>query len=598
MRARRPIPALVFRSRLAGIAPAACALAILMLGGPHASAEGQVLASIDDIRNEGLYRELFTLTRPADIEIDAIGSGFKERDALLAYAWILDLRSRRPVWHMEAQKASTTGDEGNLHQQERLTLPAGDYALYFSAYGGLFPVEKTIRILDVIKLGSFSIKGGHSVDWNEYGDPDAWGATVRVEQGASEAGVALRPASEPDLGALVRIDKQGNDSYRHARLELTTPLRARLIALGEYSGSCHGFADAAWIAGTESCERVWEMTLVNTEPAGGGEKNRMFDQEVALSEGSYDIFYATDATHAYDAWNTQPPYDPESWGITLIPTAPVPSGNAQITFDPPDQKTIVRIQRVGDGEFREELFRLNHAVDVHVRALGEYDEKPGRFFDYGWIEDPLTLRKVWSMNALSGVYAGGECRNRLVEDRIHLDPGVYRVCYVTDDAHSYGGWSNEPPFDAEAWGIQVCGTGKDYSPNWVEAIEPDQLESVVVRIGPVGDDEDRHVRFEVSEPLTVRIVAVGEGRRGEMFDFARLEREDSGATVWEMRYEETHHAGGASKNRRVDSVLQLEPGRYVLHYVTDDSHAFGDWNEDPPDDPNLWGVTLIEVAGR
>ena len=41
----------------------------------------------------------------------------------------------------------------------------------------------------------------------------------------------------------------------------------------------------------------------------------------------------------------------------------------------------------------------------------------------------------------------------------------------------------------------------------------------------------------------------------------------------------------------------LAAGDYVLHYRSDDSHAFDDWNAPPPFDPESWGIALY-AAGR
>jgi len=41
--------------------------------------------------------------------------------------------------------------------------------------------------------------------------------------------------------------------------------------------------------------------------------------------------------------------------------------------------------------------------------------------------------------------------------------------------------------------------------------------------------------------------------------------------------------------------LRLAAGRYVLHYRTDGSHAYRDWNGDPPDDPEGWGIAVLRI---
>ena len=80
-----------------------------------------------------------------------------------------------------------------------------------------------------------------------------------------------------------------------------------------------------------------------------------------------------------------------------------------------------------------------------------------------------------------------------------------------------------------------------------------------------------------------------------MHDYGWLERTDTGEMVWEMLYEDTWHAGGANKNRRAERMLTLEPGDYALHFRTDGSHSFEDWNAEEPDEGYLWGVTMVEM---
>jgi hypothetical protein len=101
-------------------------------------------------------------------------------------------------------------------------------------------------------------------------------------------------------------------------------------------------------------------------------------------------------------------------------------------------------------------------------------------------------------------------------------------------------------------------------------------------------------RFQTTGRTRVRLIAIGEGVGGEMADFGWLERE-GGDVVWKMNFKDTERAGGDNKNREVRALLELPPGTWDLHYVTDGSHAFGDWNAAPPLQPHLWGITLIEA---
>ncbi len=80
-----------------------------------------------------------------------------------------------------------------------------------------------------------------------------------------------------------------------------------------------------------------------------------------------------------------------------------------------------------------------------------------------------------------------------------------------------------------------------------------------------------------------------------MFDYGWIEGTKTGRAVWEMTYRTTERAGGARKNRLADVTLTLPAGAYELHYRTDGSHAFGDWNAAPPDDPLHWGITVYRA---
>ena len=117
--------------------------------------------------------------------------------------------------------------------------------------------------------------------------------------------------------------------------------------------------------------------------------------------------------------------------------------------------------------------------------------------------------------------------------------------------------------------------------------------SVVAELVKVLDNENKTVEFNLPRAQQVRIFAIGEGQAGEMFDYGWIENVDKGVSVWEMQESKTTHAGGARKNRKVDVVITLDPGKYKLHYKTDDSHSFDHWNALPPE-INFWGIAVYE----
>ena len=84
--------------------------------------------------------------------------------------------------------------------------------------------------------------------------------------------------------------------------------------LGEGEGG--DMYDFAWIENDRD-RVVWEMTLRNTERAGGARKNRLFNDTVSLEAGEYTVHYESDGSHSFAGWNADPPRDSWSWGVTV-----------------------------------------------------------------------------------------------------------------------------------------------------------------------------------------------------------------------------------------------------------------------------------------
>ncbi len=563
-----------------------------------ARGQGPVLSAIKEIDHAGLYSQRFRLERDARVQIDAVGSGWPDEEILFSYAWLLKLSDRSVAWAMDWRAVEADRND-NVSAAAEIDLTAGDYVLYFSALGGFFPIKKEVRLLKMFRLGTFNIEGGTLVAWDRYGEPARWKAVVRAtDPGLSLSDFVVNPPP-PELIAPVAFREAGSGEFYRAALEVRQTIRMRILAVGEYVAREQGFADGAWIEDRDECARVWDMTLRNTEPAGGAKKNRVFDDIVELAPGRYLLCYVTDDSHAFGDWNAPPPYDPESWGVTLLPIQPLAEGALRVVIDPPDENLIARIDRVGDAEFHRTGFELRREAELCVRGFGEMSSDKDRLVDYGWIEDARTLERVWTMENNPGIWAGGEPRNRLVQEQVRLAAGSYYLCYVSDYAHAFPRWSKTPPFDPRSWGIALNGLGRDFDAAWVRTFEESEGPAAIVRLAPVGDDEHRRLSFVVAEPMRVKIIAMGEGSRGEMFDYGWLTRKESGEKVWSMDYEATTPAGGARKNRREEAFLTLEPGEYTLHYQTDGSHSIEGWNDDPPEEPHYWGVTLLEwPAGR
>lgn len=115
----------------------------------------------------------------------------------------------------------------------------------------------------------------------------------------------------------------------------------------------------------------------------------------------------------------------------------------------------------------------------------------------------------------------------------------------------------------------------------------------VAAIEKVVDVQNLSVPIQIKTAGTYLIMCVGEIDRTSKADFGWIESEAKD-TVWQMGdYEHTYHAGGASKNRIDIKPIPLQPGKFTLRFFTDDSHAYGKWNEAAPTQTSLYGIAVI-----
>ena len=129
----------------------------------------------------------------------------------------------------------------------------------------------------------------------------------------------------------------------------------------------------------------------------------------------------------------------------------------------------------------------------------------------------------------------------------------------------------------------------------ITAAEIVRSPDLLVRLLQAGDDEDLRCDFTLDAATRLRVRVLGEGDRSEMFDHGWIVDLDSGRRVWEMTHAGTVHAGGATKNRLCEEMIELGPGRYQARYVSDDSHAFHNWNAIPPAEPHRWGMVITRI---
>ena len=552
------------------------------------------IVRFSNLGDQDLESEAFRLTRPLTVHVTCEGAGDGDADEMYAYGWILDADSREVVWALSPSTARASGSRFSFDGD--LPLAAGDYLAYYAAYGSWRDQQRVIKIFGH-KVGQIEIHSGRRRHRSRLAS-DRWGLNIETRSEGDEAAVQrLEARADRDRRAIVEIVGRRDNDFEQKAFSLPQRLQVTVYCQGEFDESDENMADYGWILDAETRKRVWEMGPDNFKHAGGAAKNKVSRETIALPAGSYVVSYTCDGSHSPEAWNAPPPYDPDLWGVTLWAGSELEALRVEPYRDDEAARTFVALLRQGDDAYAAQGFTLERRTKLRVYCLGEYDEGHESFADHGWIEEFAGHRQVWTMSADNVRPAGGARKNRLADDIVELPPGDYVARYTSDDSHSYRDWNQPPPHDPTHWGISIALVGRDADPRQVKLFDAEERAETgrerLVRMVRVGDDRHVKHRFRLERPVRLRVLCLGEGLQQEMFDYGWIEDAGSGAVVWEMTARNSRHAGGARKNRIFDGVIRLERGEYVAHYLTDGSHAWGDWNDTPPPEPYLWGLTVM-----
>ena len=551
--------------------------------------------TLKDFSPDAIQCAGFSLITDRNVNIEAMGAGgdrtirrtrnnFADPQNMFAYAWIINSRNRELVWRMTPNNTESNwwGTKYNRKFDGDVHLDKGDYELYYSAFRPVYLATEN---------GFFSLKRlwdrvwGDDNWWDE--NSDKWYVTVKNVDKVYDEEDIIKYQNAIKRSAIINITDVTNSQDISQGFSLKKPIKVHIYALGEgWEGEMFDFA---YIVNADSRERIWEMKERETKHAGGALKNRVIKTDLELPAGNYLVHYQSDDSHSFDNWNCNPPYDPYFWGITVEGIGDNFDRSVVYKYEEHEGDLIVKLDHLGDYEEVFEGFTLEKPMKLRIYAIGE--GRGGEMFDYGWIENAKTDNLTWEMRYKDTEHAGGANKNRRFDDVVSLDKGSYLAYFRTDDSHSYKDWNATKPLDPEGWGMKIY-TITPGDEKFVKNYDPDDDKNILVQIDRVGDNENREKPLTIDREMNVRIYALGEGERDEMYDYAWIEDYNTGRTVWKMRYRDTRAAGGASKNRLFDGMIRLKKGKYMVHYISDDSHSYGDWNSAPPRDRKSWGITI------
>ena len=531
----------------------------------------------------------FHLNKEATIQIEGT-AGLYERVGhdLMFYGWIIDSKTREVVWSLleeENEKFFRYRDSGKFTFDKEITLPAGDYEVYYVAGVDDDYDNIDFNLGDIINL---IVNGDSRDDIRNERRYSNFSMTLSAPDTYFELRDANKSMDDFAKNALVSFIRVRDDEFLQKSFTVKNEVELYIRGIGEQLDNEQ--LDFAWIVNDNTLEKVWPNDYTRFKNAGGGRKNKLVSEKIDLEKGEYTLYFISDGSHSYEKWNVLPPNDPQSWGISLWTSkknrSKVFAGENKTPF-------VLELNMARDNEYLSQAFSLKKDMKLRVYCVGErsgdYD-----MADYGWIVNSDTHEKVWEFKERNSSYAGGGKKNRMINEEIELEEGNYIAYYVTDGSHSYRDWNAAPPLIPNLWGLSIIAVDDS---KYFELLDefPSSEENVLAEIIRVRDREYKKERFTLKRDSEIRIYAIGEGDGGRLDDLGWIRNHETGKVVWEMTYRNTDSAGGARKNRVFDDTILLPKGEYTVYYETDGSHSYRDWNASPPRDQEHYGISVYLI---
>lgn len=538
---------------------------------------GEVMIDVKRPEVGELIQEAFVLDAPLTLLAHAVGSVRRAGgDSLSVTAWLVEEGSGDVVWSMG--QSSRTALRGTLVEvRDTLNLAPGLYRAYFSTMGTVAS-DRSVNVLQRVRR--------RETQW--VNDRDAWRFTlsavgevvheIRREDGAWEESIRDR--------VLARWNTQDEGEAESLELYVPQPTPIRIQLLGK-RGSASGLQFE--LIPLADGGAPFQISAAALAPISGTPMYGTADTTLVLTPGIYRATYLSGA-----GWSAHPPERAHLWGALI-------TANKQEVSPPAywsEISPLIDITQVQGNRVREERFEVTDSVWVRLEALGEIS--PETLMDFATLYDRFD-HVVWQQSRENSEHAEGSRNNRRSVAWLHLGPGSYRLRFETDPRHHYEDFeSSRRPDHPERWGVALFAVGdaagRIVPQTTTKAADPATPPSrepfrALLR---VQNKQSREVTFTLDRPGRYLIVAQGELSAQSAYDTGGLRMGSDGAVLWQLHEAQTVHAGGAERNRIAQEEMFLGAGTYTLFFQTDDSHAYGDF-DNPPTYPELWGIALYPI---
>jgi len=281
----------------------------------------------------------------------------------------------------------------------------------------------------------------------------------------------------------------------------------------------------------------------------------------------------------------------------------------------------IKLKKTDDSQVYMAGFKLdqNKMIKIHIMGAGGKKElrrvssvhhgDKYNLYTYAWIIDAQSRDMVWRMRLTDSEKDWWNKWNIEFEGDDELEAGEYELYFsmvepslfaIRDGYMSLG----------KMWD-KILGTDTwwdDHAVDWfcklkdVDHVQDDPAveqyhealkNSAVINLTDLGDRAYESQGFSIQESASFRIYAIGEGFKGDMYDYGWILDANTRERVWEMDELNGEYAGGGVKNLIFREQITLDAGDYLVYFKTDDNHSDQSWNANPPYDPYFWGITIF-----
>jgi len=200
-------------------------------------------------------------------------------------------------------------------------------------------------------------------------------------------------------------------------------------------------------------------------------------------------------------------------------------------------------------------------------VIGDTDDEYGQKAAMAWSSgDPETSKGKISLSAPGKAVASDD------PYRICALPGHIQVDSILDKA-----WASLPGYAVS---------------NVIFGIVKDRYD-LSACVKAIWDKDNLYLMLDIMDNNRRRIWQKNIRQMQTFLDYGWIENA-KGGKIWEMNALDSKYAGGAFKNQYIDTLLSLKKGTYIVRYISDESHSYGNWNAAPPETP-FYGIVVYQA---